>query len=286
MYKNIIVAYDNSDFSKAALIEASHWVRRHGGKITLLHTVYFDEEEFSIAPDQRELRLSSGAKACTEAAGMARSEFGIETESIIREGEPHEILTAVAEEKGADLIAMGTHGRKGLKRLLMGSVTSGVIVRSKCDVLVVKRLCEECTGTYDSLVVPYDGSQFSRHALQKACRLSKMDKAKLTLLYVIPRYEEMIEFFNTDSIEKSLLKEAMVIVDGAVEIASTMNVQPEVKIEKGQAAARVVDTASTLMNPLIVMSTYGWRGVNKAVIGSTTERVIAGASCPVLVVKS
>jgi nucleotide-binding universal stress UspA family protein len=56
-------------------------------------------------------------------------------------------------------------------------------------------------------------------------------------------------------------------------------------IEEGHAADKIVETANRMKNDLIVMGSYGWRGVNKAILGSTTERVIMNASCPILVVK-
>jgi hypothetical protein len=59
MYRNLLVPYDDSAFSRAALLEAAHWTRRHQGKLTILHAVFFDTEEFGIAPDLREKRRSA-----------------------------------------------------------------------------------------------------------------------------------------------------------------------------------------------------------------------------------
>ncbi len=221
MYKTILVAFDGSEFSRAALIESSNLAKRHGGKVIMVHAVYFDEEEFSLAPEQREKRFELGKKVCYQARETISSEFGIEVESLICEGEPPDVITDIAAGKKADLIAMGTYGRKGLKRLVMGSVTSKVIVNSPCDVLVVKKPCSECTGQYKSILVPFDGSEFSKKALEHACELSRMDNAEITVLYVIPRYEEMVEFFKTESIKKSLMQEAQRITAEANKIASS-----------------------------------------------------------------
>ncbi|HXX58226.1 MAG TPA: universal stress protein, partial [Thermodesulfovibrionales bacterium] len=64
MYETIVVGFDGSESSKAAVIESSNWIRRHGGRIVLVHAVYFDEEEFGMAPEQREKRFDFGKKAC------------------------------------------------------------------------------------------------------------------------------------------------------------------------------------------------------------------------------
>jgi nucleotide-binding universal stress UspA family protein len=285
MYENILVAFDNSEFSNAALRESANWIRRHGGRITLVNAVYFDEEEFSIAPDQREKRLDLGNAACLQSRQSLSSEFGIEVESLVCEGEASEIIVDIAAEKGADLVAMGTHGRKGLKRLIMGSVTSGVLVHSPVDVIIVKKPCDDCTGAYASILLPFDGSEFSNKALQRACQLSRVDGSEITVLYVIPRYEEMIGFFRTDSIRKSMREEAEKIIETAKGIASGHGTSVKAEIREGKAGDEIAGAAFRLKSDLIVMGTYGWRGVNKAIMGSTTERVIANADCPVLAVR-
>ena len=67
MYKTLIVGFDDSLSSKAAVIEASNHVKKHGGKVILVHAVFFDTEEFGIAPEQLGKRLKIGEKACIQA---------------------------------------------------------------------------------------------------------------------------------------------------------------------------------------------------------------------------
>jgi nucleotide-binding universal stress UspA family protein len=285
MYENILVAFDNSEYSKAALAKSSNWVKKHGGRIILVNAVYFDEEEFSIAPDQREKRFELGRAACFTSKEAVSAQFGIEIESLVCEGEAADIITEIAREKKADLIAMGTHGRRGLNRLIMGSVTSAVLVNSPVDVIMVRKPDAESSGTYPSILLPFDGSEFSKKALERACQLSKMDGSEVTVLYVIPRYEEMVGFFRTDSIRKSLSGEAEKIVGEATRIASGHGISVKTEIREGQTADEIVKTASRLKKHLIIMGTYGWRGINKVIMGSTTERVVMDAPCPVLAVK-
>ncbi len=285
MYKKILVAIDDSQYSEAAVIESANWIKKHGGKIILLHGVYFDEEEFSNAPSQLDKRIELGKAICSKAENLLTAEFGIEPEVIVREGEPPKLITAIAAERDVEVIAIGTYGRRGLKRLIMGSVASNVIADSPCDVLVVKKPCTECTGVYSSILMPFDGSVFSRKALSRACTLSKVDDAVLTALYVIPRYEEMIGFFKTKSIKKSLFLEAEKILESAKGIAFDKGVKIDTKIEEGHAGDKIMETAESLGNDLIVMGTHGWRGVNKAIMGSTTESVLMNSSIPVLGVR-
>jgi nucleotide-binding universal stress UspA family protein len=287
MYNNIVIGFDNSEFSKAALLESAHWLKRHGGKAVLVHAVFFDEEEFVIAPNQREKRFDLGRTMCYRTQETFSSDFGLDgaLEAVVCEGEPHEVIVDVAGERDADLIAVGTHGRKGLKKLFMGSVTSRVIATSPCDVLLVKKPCERCLGEYQSILLSFDGSELSRKALKRACELSKMDGSEITALYVIPHYEEMIEFFATSGIKESLLHDAERILQIAREIASTQEVTIKTEVAEGNAAEKIVETAGRLKSDLIIRGPHGWSGVNKAIMGSVIENVIVNASCPVLVVK-
>ncbi len=287
MYNSIVVGFDESESSKAALKEASLRVKNHGGKLFLIHAVYFDQEEFTTQPSQMERRFEIGTRFCMEAKKDLHDNYGLNgsIESVICEGEPPEVIVDVAEGKKADLIALGTYGRKGLKRLIMGSVTSQVVLNAACDVLVVKRPCSKCSGSYQSLLVPFDGSESSRKALGKACSLAKVDGAEVSVLYVIPRYEEMMDFFKTDSVKRSLFQEAEKIVDGAKMIAAGSGVSIKAVVQEGHADEKIVDIANTMKHDLIVVGTHGWRGVNKALLGSTAERVIAHTTCPVLIAR-
>jgi len=287
MYKSIVVGYDESLPSKAALREVSSRVKHQGGSIVLVHAVYFDQEEFAILPSQMEKRFEFGTHVCVAAKKDVQDEFGLNgsIESVICEGEPPEILVDTAQGKQADLIALGTYGRKGLKRLLMGSVTSQVILNAPCDVLVVKNAGLKGTGSFGSLLVPFDGSASSQKALLRACELSKSDRSEISVLYVIPRYEEMVDFFKTDAIRESLYREAEKIIAGAKKIASARSVPIKAVVQEGHASEKIAEMAGTFKNDVIVIGTHGWRGMNKALMGSTAERIIAHAPCPVLIVK-
>lgn len=287
MYNSIVVGFDESEYSKAALAEAAQWIKIHGGTLSVVHAVFFDKEEFTILPSQMEKRFEIGAHICRQAKINLQTEFGLNgsVESFVCEGEPPDVIVETAQGRNADLIALGTLGRKGLNRFLMGSVTAQVILNSSCDVLIVKKPCTKCSGSYHSLLVPFDGSESGKKALARACELSKLDGGEITVMYVIPRYEEMMDFFKTEAITKSLFSEAAKIVDEAKKIASAQGVQIKATVLEGHAADKIMELAGKLKNDLIIMGTHGWRGMNKAIMGSTAERVIAYASCPLLVVR-
>jgi nucleotide-binding universal stress UspA family protein len=285
MYQNLLVGYDESPSSRAALDQAARWVKKHGGTVSLVHAIFFDTEEFGIAPEQLDKRVRLGKKICGLAKEKLDADFAVPVTSLICEGDPADVLLDTVRGNHADLVVLGTYGRRGLKRMLMGSVTAEVISRSPVDVLVVKRPCPDCTGAFRSILVPFDGSAFSARALTQACRLAKLDGARVTALYAIPRYEEMVDFFRSEGIRNSLAREGEKILAEAGRIATAEGVPLETEIVDGPAAERIVEQAAKGEADLIAMGSHGYRGVNRALLGSTAERVITSAGCPVLVVK-
>jgi len=286
MYEKIIIGYDDSEFSSAAVCEASGLIRRHGGTAILAHAVFFSEEEFISMPDQREQRFKLGSNMCSIARDDMSEKLGLNGNllTVVCEGEPHEVLVDIARTKNADLIALGTHGRKGIKKIFMGSVTSRVLQSSPCDVLIVKK-SGDCDGQYQSILLSYDGSPFSKKALSRACELAKIDGSNVTALYVIPRYEEMLEFISSSSIRENIAMDARKVLAEAVNFATDLGVTLKTEIADGIEAEKIVETARKLKSDLIIKGTHGWIGFNKAIIGSVIENVIINAPCPVLAVR-
>ncbi|MEJ2032202.1 MAG: universal stress protein, partial [Deltaproteobacteria bacterium] len=134
-WNRILLATDGSPYSRKALDKAIALAREKGARITAA-TVAFTNDEFSILPLEAVDELMTAARGILDEVRQrgAAAEIGIDT--VVKEGEPHQAITDLAAEMAADLVVMGSHGRKGLTRLLMGSVTERVIGFARCPVLV------------------------------------------------------------------------------------------------------------------------------------------------------
>ena len=137
MYKRILVAIDGSKFSKAAVDESIRIAKTSKGNLTIVSAVDINEEFETEAPELTE-RFERQFKAMVERIKKQAKAKGVKAEGIVKIGEPYNLIISAAKAKKADLIVMGSHGRRGLSRLLMGSVTERVIGHAKCAVLVVK----------------------------------------------------------------------------------------------------------------------------------------------------
>lgn len=144
MYKRVMVALDGTAGSEQVL----PWVRglalREGASIVLLHVcpepkvVVSDGKVMSFV-DQEEARLRQAATGYLAKVAESLRETGLPVEVVVRFGEPAETILAVAEDVGADLIALATHGRSGLGRVVHGSVATWILRRTDVPVLVLRR---------------------------------------------------------------------------------------------------------------------------------------------------
>jgi nucleotide-binding universal stress UspA family protein len=143
-FKNIVIATDGSKYSVAAASEAIGIAKRNRSKLTVIADVPAElaaPTDIELAVEQRELIADKemqvaekNAKAVKEAA----QKEGVDVQAFVMSGKPADAIIEIARDKVADLIVLGSHGRTGIERLLMGGVTERVIVLASCPVLVVK----------------------------------------------------------------------------------------------------------------------------------------------------
>jgi len=134
-WQHLLLATDGSMFSDAAVRRAFDIATSRKAKLTVVCAVDTNEEFFSQALHIVEQLIEQARQVVDMVAEEAKAR-GIEVSTVVRDGEPHQVITDTAKEAGATMIVMGSHGRKGLTRLLMGSVTEKVIGYTSCPVLV------------------------------------------------------------------------------------------------------------------------------------------------------
>jgi nucleotide-binding universal stress UspA family protein len=137
-WDRLLVATDGSEYSRKAVDKALDLIKYSGGTLTVVSVLEISPHIYAVAPQIAEEKIKLPQKYVAEVEELAASR-GIQVEGVVREAEcANEVITDVAREQSIDLIVVGSHGRTGLKRLLMGSVTESVIAHSPCPVLVVK----------------------------------------------------------------------------------------------------------------------------------------------------
>ncbi len=136
-WKKIVMATDGSRYSVAATERAIRFAKSYGGEIAVLSVVDVPTEFYAEAPQAVE-KMVAKAKEYTASVKKQAEAAGVKAETFVAEAEADEAIINLAKEQKASVIVVGSHGRTGLKRLLMGSVTENVIGHAPCPVLVVK----------------------------------------------------------------------------------------------------------------------------------------------------
>jgi nucleotide-binding universal stress UspA family protein len=137
----ILVPIDFTETSERALDYAVELAQKLGAKITVMHAyelpIYGFPDGALVASVDVATRISQASQEGLQAALDRRKDCGVEMRAILRDGPPADEIATVSEETGADLVVLGTHGRRGLRRAIMGSVAEEVIRACRCPVLTV-----------------------------------------------------------------------------------------------------------------------------------------------------
>ncbi|MBI4698389.1 MAG: universal stress protein, partial [Nitrospirae bacterium] len=136
-WKEILLAADGSKYSKAAMEKAFDLAKSYGGQLKAVSVVDVTDEFQTVAPGIVE-KLVREAKSIVEDLRNKAEADGVIAETFVKEGETFQVITDLARQCQSDVIIMGSHGRTGIRRLLMGSVTEKVIGYAPCPVLIVK----------------------------------------------------------------------------------------------------------------------------------------------------
>jgi nucleotide-binding universal stress UspA family protein len=190
-------------------------------------------------------------------------------------GLPVPSILAAASQRHADLIVMGTHLRHGWRRALLGSVSEGVLHGSECPVLTVAPKdgnVSSAPPTIKNILCPINLTEVARESLDVAANLAEALGAQLTIVHVL----ESDEIADTRADEEKVRKW----------IGPDLQVFCSYRelVLRGGAAERVLDCAEDLGSDLLVIGAQHKLFRESTVVGTTTERVVRFASCPVLVV--
>ncbi len=142
----ILLALDDSKFSEATVDALTAQVRHEGTSVHVLHVLEMVafvptmDNAANLSPDFFAMRQEAlaGAKELVERAASKLRSSGFTATFAVEEGDPKDRIVEAAEKFGADLIMLGSHGRKGLQRFLMGSVSEAVARRAHCSVQIVR----------------------------------------------------------------------------------------------------------------------------------------------------
>ena len=293
LVKTILFAADFSDSSRQAFRLACSLAREGESRILVVHVleavhivmepIVSGQSAARFSIDERYGGYHEAVKERLRETYVPNSQIDIQYQT--RDGAPAEEILRAAEEIGADLIAMGTHGRTGLSRIRAGSVAETVLREARCPVLALRSTdsVKEPARDVRVILAAIDFSDDSEDAARVARSIAAHLGARLVLLYVapmdvvVPGVVPMVFDLQPDRDSLAALKTQLEGPDLKAPI--------EVVLRQGVAASEILSEAETMGCDLIVIGTHGRTGVVRLLMGSVAETVLRRASCPVLMIK-
>jgi len=290
MYDDVLIATDGSSATERALRHALGIAERFDARLHVLYVVDTRLVEL-FGGERRETVLresrAAGDQVTREVVDRA-DDRGVAAVSEVREGTPHEVVLAYADEAAVDLVAMGSHSNVGTDTALLGSTAERVVGRADCAVLTARPVerDEHTEGVqqFDDLLVPVDGSDPAERAADHAIELAEMYGANVHFVYVVDS-----STYDSGDAPRSvvgMLEEAgQNEVDALAERAADLHVSASTSVERGVAHERIVEYADDEDADLVVMGSRGKTGGEGWFLGSTTDRVLRTVDQPVLTLR-
>lgn len=269
MFERILVPLDGSRHAEAALPLVRKILERKDAEVVLLRALppppMVEGDITRITEmDRKE------AESYLDVVLSALDARGTRARALIRGGSPAATILASAEEENATLIAMSTHGRTGAARWLFGSVAEEVL-RSAPMPLLLARPFREGEPLPKRILVPVDPGDVSLEVLASAIELATVFGSHVMLLNVMP--------------EGPAYGVPVPQITEAFERFRTAGVTVEPFLRKGDPAKEILSLARDQKADLIAMATHGRSGVSRMLFGSVAERVVRGATIPLLLVR-
>ena len=263
--KNILLATDFSSFSETALPYAAALARRYDSTLFMLNVV---PGIFDVLPADPKQPAAQATENLRRLSGSSLLQ-GIRHQEFVGRGDTAAALSEFVRQNHIDLIVLGTHGRKGIGRLLLGSVAEEVFRNAPCPVLTVGPHVDPLTaGKLRHIVFATDFGAETRHGLPHAISIAEENEAAITVVHVahgpdVEAAEELQEMVPPETILRN---------------------KPDLVVKRGDPAESIVIAARELGADLIVigvhrpiaLGTHGGRGV--------AYKVVCEAHCPVMTV--
>src|SRR6478672_6805582 len=298
MYKKIMVPTDGSGFDREAILVALRVAERCDAKVKLVRVfssgAYFgmaaSAEGVIVTPEAMRLEQDACLSELYALAAECRSISDVDITADLEQGPIPDVLAGYARRHDVDLIVISSHGRRGIARLSLGSVTDSLIRGTTIPVLVVKPkasyLTPEASKDFRHIVVPLDGSPLAEQILEKVIPLAKVEEAEITLVHVLTPSEDAYSNIEDRKLpwwEKKVASALAYLNRRAIEVRAK-GVAASVDVVIGERVAETLtDYARRIGADLIAIATHGRGGFARVIRGSVADGVTKSAMSSILV---
>jgi nucleotide-binding universal stress UspA family protein len=294
--QRILCPIDFSDHSIHALDHAVAFAKWYGSSLTLLHVRPPAPVAYPVGPGMVATFLTPQERAALLDA-MHRIERercnGITCTAEVVEGPPAAEILSQAESMAADFVVMGTHGRSGFERLMLGSITEKVLRTAACPVLTVPPSVATATPPpvlFKNLLCAVDFSDCSMNALDYAISIAKESDASLTVMHVVEVPPELPAEgsggpFSFREYVESLEQVRVARLNEAIPDEARAYCKVDTLVTTGKAYREILRVAEQREAGLLVVGIHGRGPLDRLLFGSTAQHLVRLASCPVLTLR-
>jgi nucleotide-binding universal stress UspA family protein len=289
--RHVLCPIDFSDTSRRALDHAAAIAHWHDARLTLM-TVFVSNRATDAwvrqLVDSERTRLTHALQRLCN-----RVTSSVHTDVAITEGsDVHAAIAAHAAHVQADLLVMGTHGRSGFRRLVMGSVTERVLRQPPCPTLVVPPHASmqdpNAVVRFRHIVCAVDFSAGSLAALSLALSLAQQSDAHLLVLNVIEVPPELLEPpvppIDVDAIRAKAEAERLQRLRALIPTEAKKLCTVETAVTEAAADHAILQACEARGAELVVLGISHHRAFDRLIFGSIAARIARAAPCPVLLV--
>lgn len=290
-FRKILCPVDFSLGSQQAMLLAVRLANESEAELVLAHVWYMPPlayaEDPPFPPDTIQAMVDDERRGLEAAAAEASRLGARRVTTRFLTGVPwDQIVELLRGDPEFGLVVMGTHGRTGLERVLLGSVTEKVIRHAPCPVLAVP--ARGRVSAFQHVLCPVDFSESARRAVALAAELTAPGGAGITLLHVVEvpvtySGEPHVQGFVEDLDRRS----ARLLAEWASDLRARVSVPVATRSRIGNPGAQtlaVLEDDRTF--DLVVMGSHGRTGLRRALLGSVAEKVVRHAGRPVLIARA
>lgn len=289
--RRIVVPTDFTTASDVAVQSAGDIAREWLASVTLTHAVQLPvlhtPRDINVPP-RVWTHLRERADADVQPLRDRLIDVGVERVdlAVSDEHRASELILRTAEATEADLIVMATHGRRGLSRALLGSVTERTLRASRVPVLTVRDQALDLP--LREILVPVDFSERSVQAYRAAARLGRRFGAGVRLLHVFTPLPESIRYASSEAaaFDARMNSEVALGLEAAAKEVASLGAGVTTAVAGGAVVDAILEHASELGAGVIVMGVSDRVGSLARILGSVARGVLQGAHCPILTLRS
>jgi nucleotide-binding universal stress UspA family protein len=296
--RKVLFPTDFSSCAEQAFAQALSFAAAFGAELHVMHALapgwegLYDAAAYAAPSGEAHEQARRAAEARLASLANAPRAAAVRLTTSVAEGyPPAPAILDQAQRDRVDLIVMGTHGRRGPARLLLGSVAEEVARQAECPVLAVReRSVDNGPGRLlpRRVLVPFDFSAPARAALADAAEVARRLDSRLLLLHVVEERRAREDYGPLPRASDAAVEQAVTVA--RLRLADLLSylapgVPGDVEVRTGTPATEILAAAARPDVDLIVMSTRGLSGVRRLFFGSTAEEVLRLAAVSVLLVK-